>query len=73
MSESTITRLRVPRKSGPPLGEIGMLFVRFGIGAVMVLGGVIVLVFSPAGLGVDGFVMATGGACCCSTACIASA
>jgi hypothetical protein len=61
MSESTITRLPVPRKSGTPWGEIGMLFVRFGVGAVMVFGGVIVLVLSPAGLGVDGFAMATGG------------
>jgi hypothetical protein len=60
MFESTITRLRVPRKSGTPSGEIGMLFGRCGIGAVMVFGGGIVLVLSLAGLGVGGFAMATG-------------
>ncbi len=39
----------------------GMLIVRYGLGAVMVLGGVVMLVVSPANLGVDGFAMAVGG------------
>lgn len=39
----------------------GMLVVRYGLGGLMILGGAIVLVVSPAGLGVDGFAMAVGG------------
>jgi len=39
----------------------GMLIVRYGLGGVMVLGGVAMLILSPAGLGVDGFAMAVGG------------
>ena len=39
----------------------GMLIVRYGLGAVMVLGGVVMLVISPANLGFDGFGMAVGG------------
>jgi hypothetical protein len=39
----------------------GMLVVRYGIGAVMILGGLVLLIASPAGMGVDGFAMAAGG------------
>jgi hypothetical protein len=39
----------------------GLLIVRYGLGGVMVLGGVAMLILSPAGLGVDGFAMAVGG------------
>ena len=38
-----------------------MLAVRYGIGAVMIAGGIVTLAVSPAGLGVDGFAMAAGG------------
>jgi len=38
-----------------------MLIVRYGIGGIMVLGGIVMLILSPAGLGVDGFAMAVGG------------
>ena len=38
-----------------------MLFIRYGLGAIMILGGVVMLVISPAGLGFDGFAMAVGG------------
>jgi hypothetical protein len=38
-----------------------MLIVRYGIGGVMVLGGIVTLIISPAGRGVDGFAMAAGG------------
>ena len=38
-----------------------MLIVRYGIGAVMVLGGLVMLLISPSGLGVEGFAMAVGG------------
>jgi hypothetical protein len=39
----------------------GMLIVRYGLGGVMILGGVVMLIASPASLGVDGFAMAVGG------------
>lgn len=38
-----------------------MLVVRYGLGALMILGGVTMLIISPAGLGFDGFAMAVGG------------
>ena len=38
-----------------------MLLVRYGIGAVMVLAGIVILVVSPGGFGVDGFALAVGG------------
>jgi hypothetical protein len=38
-----------------------MLIVRYGIGAVMVVAGIVMLIISPSGLGVDGFAMAAGG------------
>lgn len=41
--------------------SLGMLAVRYGLGAVMILGGVVMLVISPADLGFDGFGMAVGG------------
>jgi hypothetical protein len=39
----------------------GLLLVRYGLGALMILGGVVMLIVSPANLGVDGFAMAAGG------------
>ena len=39
----------------------GHVPVRYGLGAVMVLGGVVMLIVSPGGLGFDGFAMAVGG------------
>jgi hypothetical protein len=41
--------------------SVGLIAVRYGIGAVMVLAGIVLLVVSPAGLGVDGFALAVGG------------
>lgn len=35
--------------------------VRYGIGAVMVIGGIVMLVINPGGFGIDGFAMAVGG------------
>jgi hypothetical protein len=35
--------------------------VRYGIGAVMVTGGIVMLIVNPGGFGVDGFAMAVGG------------
>ena len=44
-----------------PPQSVGMLLLRYGIGGVMVLAGIILLVANPSGLGVDGFAMAVGG------------
>jgi hypothetical protein len=41
--------------------SVGMFIVRYGIGVVMVTAGIVMLVASPGGLGVDGFAMAAGG------------
>ena len=41
--------------------SIGMVLLRYGIGAVMVLAGIVMLIVDPSGLGVDGFAMAVGG------------
>lgn len=38
-----------------------MFFVRYGIGAVMVIGGIVTIALNPGGFGVDGFAMAVGG------------
>ena len=40
---------------------MGMLLVRYGIGVVMVAAGIVLLVISPGGFGVDGFALAVGG------------
>jgi hypothetical protein len=40
--------------------SVGLFFVRYGIGAIMVIAGVVLLVTVP-GTGVDGFAMAVGG------------
>ncbi len=42
-----------------------MLIVRYGIGGVMVLGGIVMLIVSPAGLGVDGSRWPSAAACRC--------
>jgi len=56
MTEATIAPTEIPDGSSP-----GMLVVRYGLGAVMILGGIVLLIISPASLGVDGFAMAVGG------------
>ena len=45
----------------PEQTSVGMLIVRYGLGAVMVIAGIVLLVISPAGLGFDGFALAVGG------------
>ena len=40
---------------------MGLLLVRYGIGVVMVAAGVVLLVISPGGFGVEGFALAVGG------------
>ena len=39
----------------------GMIVVRYGLGAVMVVAGIVMLAVNPGGFGVDGFAMAVGG------------
>lgn len=41
--------------------SVGMLVLRYGIGAVLVLAGIVLLILNPSGFGVDGFAMAVGG------------
>jgi hypothetical protein len=38
-----------------------MLIVRYGIGAAMVLAGIVLLIVSPSGFGTEGFGLAAGG------------
>jgi len=38
-----------------------MIVVRYGLGAVMVVAGIVMLAVNPGGFGVDGFAMAVGG------------
>lgn len=45
----------------PPAQSVGTLIVRYGLGAVMVIAGIVLLIVSPAGLGFDGFALAVGG------------
>jgi hypothetical protein len=41
--------------------SIGLFALRYGIGGVMVVAGIVMLIVDPSGLGVDGFAMAVGG------------
>lgn len=41
--------------------SIGLILVRYGIGAAMVLAGIVMIAVNPSGFGVDGFAMAVGG------------
>jgi hypothetical protein len=50
-----------PDTEPPPERSIGLLLLRYGIGGVMVLAGIVMLIVDPSGLGVDGFAMAVGG------------
>jgi hypothetical protein len=45
----------------PENRSIGLLVLRYGIGGVMILAGIVMLIVDPSGLGVDGFAMAAGG------------
>jgi hypothetical protein len=49
------------REPEPTRPSVGMLIVRYGIGVVMVMGGIVMIVINPGGFGVDGFAMAVGG------------
>jgi hypothetical protein len=47
-------------RNGRSASELALFLVRYGIGAVMVIAGIVLLVAVP-GTGVDGFAMAAGG------------
>lgn len=54
--------MRPPTDSEQPDERpVGMLVLRYGIGGVMVLAGIVLLIVNPGGFGVDGFAMAVGG------------
>jgi hypothetical protein len=40
---------------------IGLIIVRYGLGAAMVTAGIVMIAVNPGGFGVDGFAMAAGG------------
>jgi hypothetical protein len=40
---------------------VGVAAIRYGLGALMVIGGIVVLIVNPGGFGADGFAMAVGG------------
>jgi hypothetical protein len=46
--------------SGPTRPRLGLFVVRYGLGAILVGAGFVVLVVNPGGFGVDGFAMAVG-------------
>jgi hypothetical protein len=53
--------MRPPTDSEQPAGSIWLLVLRYGIGGVMVVAGIVILIVNPSGFGVDGFAMAVGG------------
>jgi len=48
------------RASWPGSPSLSLLIVRYGLGLILVIAGVVVLVIDPGGFGVDGFAMAAG-------------
>ena len=53
----------MPRASDlvlPTRPSLGLIMVRYGLGVVLVIAGVVVLIINPGGFGVDGFAMAAG-------------
>ncbi|HUA45496.1 MAG TPA: hypothetical protein VMA77_09735 [Solirubrobacteraceae bacterium] len=60
MSESNNSNTMVPASEPVRISPF-LWAVRYGIGIVMVAGGIVILIISPAGTGVDGFAMAAGG------------
>jgi len=52
---------QTPNAEQAPRASVGILLLRYGIGAVMIVAGIVMLIVDPSGLGVDGFAMAVGG------------
>ncbi|HET6867364.1 MAG TPA: hypothetical protein VFH80_15700 [Solirubrobacteraceae bacterium] len=54
--------MRPPADTEQPANRsFGLLMLRYGIGGVMVVAGIVILIVNPGGFGVDGFAMAVGG------------
>jgi hypothetical protein len=53
--------MRPPADTEQPPRSFGLLMLRYGIGGVMVVAGIVILIVNPGGFGVDGFAMAVGG------------
>jgi len=53
--------MRPPADTEQPPRSFGLLILRYGIGGVMVVAGIVILIVNPGGFGVDGFAMAVGG------------
>jgi hypothetical protein len=54
--------MRPPTDTEQPAGRsIWLIVLRYGVGAVMVVAGIVILIVNPGGFGVDGFAMAVGG------------
>ncbi|MEO6857780.1 MAG: hypothetical protein ABI323_04245 [Solirubrobacteraceae bacterium] len=51
----------MPAQQSHPSPSFGLLVARYGIGAVMVGAGLVLLIVNPGGFGVDGFALAAGG------------
>ena len=49
------------REPGNDRPSVWTTIVRYGIGAVMVIAGIVMIVVNPGGVGVDGFALAVGG------------
>jgi hypothetical protein len=47
--------------SDDPRPSVWTIVVRYGIGAVMVIAGIVLAAINPGGFGVDGFALAVGG------------
>ncbi len=60
MSESESKAAKEP-KAGSGRMSPALWIVRYGIGMMMVVAGIVVLILNPAGVGVDGFGMSVGG------------
>jgi uncharacterized oligopeptide transporter (OPT) family protein len=60
--QSDETTIVAQPDNGPmTLAKLGLWFVRYGIGLLMILGGVVVLLVAPSSSGVDGLAMLVGG------------
>jgi hypothetical protein len=49
-----------PPERKQKLTRYGVLFIRYGIGTIVAIAGVVLLIVSPGGLGVEGFGLLTG-------------
>lgn len=55
-----MTNATRPHHAAQTAGHLGVITIRYGLGAAMILAGIVVLIVSPGGFGVDGFAMAVG-------------